>query len=314
MYTKQEISRVRETIEGKFSLNKGQIGRLRNLAAGGSVPRAMMPFLALLETEPALYQKISQDKKVEQFSAYGFFPAAYSMVYESEKPVELKVEGGTRGSTGIVLCEGSGVVIKPFQNGGELGIARLASSFGGPLQLDTRDGFISEEFAKGDFFSRLPPEKKTGEALYAIGKKTGEIFRGLHAAGIYYNDTILSDDLGRSHVIVQQDLKPVLFDYGVAINVGKHPDFSKEDEVNFWKTLPGVNFRIGLMLGNGASFGDILSFVRDNFPPLGSVPKNEIFRRDLDFIGEGVSAAAGRLGISMALFLKGFKETYAAPA
>ena len=73
-------------------------------------------------------------------------------------------------------------------------IARLAGEgFIGPSQFPSLEGFLSEEWVAGRFFTVLTEKAVCEEAMYAIGEKLGSMLAELHARQIYYNDATVSD-------------------------------------------------------------------------------------------------------------------------
>ena len=111
----------------------------------------------------------------------------------------------------------------------------------GPKQYVSLDGFLTEQFVEGELFSRLRGDRTSSDNIYNIGRRMGEILSRLHSRDIYYNDTILTDDLGRSHVIVPEASPAFLFDYGVALRLNGHPNFTDEEVSmikSFSKILP----------------------------------------------------------------------------
>lgn len=317
MYTSQELSTIRSVIAGKISLTAAQLEKTRQAYIDGKIPPYLRSLFPIYETDPGLFSKLLKDQKAKQFSHFGFFPATYSLVYESGKAANIAVGSGT--SRGLVVligdCEGVNVVIKPLQSLNEHSIAKTAGMLSiGPRQLETIEGYISEEFISADVITKLPAGELAGETLHAIGMRLGEIFTKLHASGIYYNDTIISDDFGRSHLFVPEPSKALLFDYGVAISLEKYPEFTVQEVYNYFKTVPGVNMQVELAIRSGEDENRLAEgMAKELGPELRSTKKIDILNRDLQFIQEGAWLASGRLGVSMAPLVEGFEQSYVQP-
>ncbi len=183
----------------------------------------------------------------------------------------------------------------------------------GPKQYSTIDGFLTEQFIEGEFFSGLRESKTSSDNMYKLGRRVGEILSKLHSREVYYNDTILTDDFGRSHLIVPENSPAKLFDYGVALNLDRHPNLSDEEVFNYARTFPMVNASLeGLIYSQGQlTQQQFDAVVRDFRNEVTGLTKEQIMTRDIDFIGEGITFATFRLGSHIAEpFSRGFKETY----
>jgi len=308
MYTEEEIREVRDTLTGKRRLSSQEIELVRTEFQDKQIPKYMYPFIEMFATNPDLYRKISTDERVEKYSLFGFFPETFDLVYGSEVSPEISLDGGNRGLVGIIKHSKKNVVVKPTQNSREQEVAQIADELGiGPKQYTSIDGFLTEQFVEGDLFSKLIGDRASSDNMYNVGRRMGEILSRLHSRDVYYNDTILTDDFGRSHVIVPEKSPAILFDYGVALKLDKHPNFSDEEVYNFARTLPMV----GMFLGMQPSQGQVQALVQEYRPKLQIASKEQIIARDIDFINEGLTFATYRLGNNIVEpFLRGFKETY----
>ena len=308
MYTEEELREVRDTLTGKRRLSNQEIETLRNEFGDKQTPNYMYPFVRLFATNPDLYRKISEDERVHRYSLFGFFPETFDLVYGSEVSPEISFDGGNRGLVGIIKHSTKKVIIKPTQNSREQEVAQIADELGvGPKQYVSLDGFLTEEFIEGDLFSKLRGDRTSNDNMYNIGRRMGGILSRLHSRDVYYNDTILTDDLGRSHVIVPETSPAVLFDYGVALRLNQHPNFTDEEVYNFARTLPMVS----MFLGVQPSQEQVQTLVQEHRPKLQIATKEQIIDRDIDFINEGLTFATYRLGNHIIEpFLRGFKEAY----
>jgi len=308
MYTEQEVNEVQDLLSGKRKLSEPEIKILQEQFAGKPIPDFMAPFLGFFATNPNLYKKISGDKRAEKYSLFGFFPESFDIVYGSETSPQISFQGGNRGIVAVIKHPAKNIVIKPVQNSRENEVAGIAVELEvGPFQYRTLDGFLTEQFVEGDLFSRLKEEKKSRDSMYLVGRRIGDILKKLHSREIYYNDTMLTDDFGRSHVIVPETLSAVLFDYGVAIRLDNHPNLSGEEVFNYARTFPVENMFLSLT----PTKEKIDALVQNYRPKIKRLTKEQIIGRDLDFVDEGLRFAGIRIGNHIIEpFLKGFKETY----
>ena len=166
-------------------------------------------------------------------------------------------EGRTRGRVAILrFGDGDGIVIKPVQSAREDVIARLAGEgFIGPSQFPSLEGFLSEEWVAGRFFTVLTEEAVCEEAMYAIGERLGSMLAELHARQIYYNDATVSDPDGRSHLIIEDKANfgggavpnCRLIDFGVSVLLDNFLDLEPEEVYNLVRTTP--EFRLLSRMG-----------------------------------------------------------------
>lgn len=313
MYTEQEIRDIQELTKYR-ALSNEQIASIQTEFVNKEIPHYIDPFIRLFATNPDLYRKVSEDERVKQYSIYGFFPQTVDLVYGSETSPKLYVEAGSRGDVVTFEHPTKKVVIKPLQNSREHEVAKIADEWGvGPKQYTTLDGFLTEQFIEGDLFSKLEGEKLSDDNMYLIGRRVGDILKRLHFKEIFYNDTILSDDFGRSHLIVpKMPFDALLFDYGMALRLERHPNLTDEEVLNYARvgTLELTALQQGLQQGrlHKETFDSIVNQYKSEITQM---TKEQIMGRDLDFINEGLQSAKIRLGHRIIEpFLKGFKETY----
>ena len=249
-----------------------------------------------------LWSLMLDDERIERFSVYGLFPAAYPLVYGplvyglGSPQTTIRYDGRTRGRVAIISHETATVVIKPRQSSREAEVAAMAGELDvGPVQLPSIDGFISEEFVEGQFLTDLTPEQVTDERMRAVGSALADALSGMHAAGICYNDATISDLEGRSHIIVRPDGEIRLIDFGVALLLDNHPErLTFEDAWNAARTDPMFRlFRQMTGEGDGESLG---RFVADYGRRLAGQAASQIQSRDWRIAEEGTTMIASRFG------------------
>ena len=119
--------------------------------------------------------------------------------------------------------------------------------------------------------------------MRAVGLQLGGMLRRLHDAGIYYNDATLADPQGRSHLIVDDEGRCVLIDFGVSLLVNHHPDYSREEVHNFARTLPMYRVMAGMAEGRSEMDQFLVEYGRR----MAEVTPADIMARDLKFAQQG---------------------------
>ena len=297
-YSEEEIQQIREALSGKSDLRSKEIPKR-------SLPPYLKPFHQLAPIYPDLYRKISKDEKAKQFSLYGFFPEAFDVVYNDDLPAQLVFRNGSRGRVAILLHPSKKIVIKRIQNSREHEIVQLAYDLGvGPKQYPTIDGYLTEEFKDEPIFSSLDLRKEPSERIYLIGIRVGEILSLLHKNDIFYNDAILPDPLGNSHLVVPELSPAILIDYGVSIRLDNFPRLSDEEILNFFRTMPGGGIAIYL---DAKEMDIFLQKSRQNMPST----KEQVMATDIFRLYEQLSSVKRRVGYPAAdTIAKGFEASY----
>ena len=272
------------------------------------VPEWMRPFWKLVDLEPKLFIRLATDPWVEALSHYAFFPPVLEWRAQARPVPGLRMTGRTRGPVVILRSGDEHLAIKPFQNSREDAIARIAASAGaGPEQLVSLPGYLVEQFVEGVFFTDLPQERRDPDTIRSVGLQLGGMLRRLHEAGVYYNDATLADPQGRSHIIVADDGRCTLIDFGVSLLLDHHPEYTREEVHNFARTLP--MYRI--FAGMADDRTEISDFLREYGRQMAQASRQDIMARDLKFAQQGLSIAAQRLGQQIIAPLReGFLEAY----
>ena len=244
-----------------------------------------------------LWGLLIEDERIERFSVYGLFPAAYALVYGQDSPAAtIRYDGRTRGRVAIISSGSTAVVIKPWQSSREGEIAAVAGGLGvGPAQLPSTGGFISEEYVDGRFLTDLPAEDATDERMRSVGATLADALSRLHHAGVCYNDATVSDPEGRSHVIMRPDGEIRLIDFGVALLLDNHPEgLTFEDAWNAARTDP--MFRLFRQMAGGDDGESLGRFVTDYGRRLAGQTVAQIQSRDWRIAEEGAAIIAARYG------------------
>ena len=281
------------------ALTADEVAQRDAAVTGGHCAPHLWPLWPLAQANRTLWRLLAGDENIPRFSVYGLFPETYGVVYGGSSPV-VRYEGRTRGRVAIITGQhdGSavGIVVKPCQSPAEAEIAAIAGGLGvGPRQFPTISGFISEEFVMGRFLTDLTPAETTQDLMQGMGRELGIALRHLHAAGVCYNDAIISDRNERSHAILTSVGGIRLIDFGVALLLRDHPaGLTFHDAYNAARTDP--MFRLfRQMIGGGAaqSLGD---FITEYGRRLARLSAAEIQERDWIIAEEGLSAIVARFG------------------
>lgn len=274
-------------------------------------PAAMRPFWKLFDLEPALFARLAADPWVAALGQYAFFPEVLGWRTQGRSIPLRRMTGRTRGPVAVLHSDDTRLAIKPFQNSREDEIARIAAEVGaGPRQYPSLPGYLCEQFADGIFFTDLPPERRSPDAMRAMGAQLGSILRRLHDAGIYYNDATLADPEGRSHLIVADDDSCTLIDFGVSVLLDRHPEYTREEVHNFARTLPMYRIFAGMAENREEMDG----FLREFGRRMARATREEIVARDMQFARQGMEMAGRRIGQQIIEPLwEGFLGAYPAP-
>ena len=287
-----------------------ELARARAALAGGGLDAA--------GADAGLLRKLQADPLLADYSPYALLPIPYRRIYQQGERPAVTYIGRSRGRGAIFrFADGAGLVVKPLQSRREAAIAALAGELQvGPAQLPTLDGFITEEFVAGPFFTDLPPQAVTGEAMHRLGQELGRMLAALHARRICYNDATLSDPEGRSHLIIPPGWEngPAatgagcrLIDFGVSVLLDYHPRLEPEEVYNLARTTPEFRLFSGMGLA-GAALAEFLEQYRQR---LAGASAESILARDLRFVQEGLRMASTRMGDRITPpFQEGFNAAY----
>lgn len=305
-YSAEELEQIRSTLPDGFAAFEKKTQRSRC---------PMVPFEKMKTANPDLYQKISRDLVFRRYWFLGFLPEVYPLVYDDGTEPEVAVGGKVagdilsgRGLVALVNHPAKKLIVKSLQSKREAQIALAAANIGvGPRQYKSVNGFLTEDFVDGEPFTRLAERKLVNDRLYLTGRRIGEMLTLLHLHGIYYNDTNLADDIGRSHVIVPDEEPATLIDYGVAIKLDRYPDLDDNEVYDLFRTMPGLN----LLMPTVPSADELDYFTGQFRPKIRELSREQIFDRDRYFVEEGLGLLTRIYGRRIVEpFLSGFRETY----
>ena len=312
MYTDEEIEEIRNILvqdkpRPTQEVAEIVVAELQTIKDPGrrALATAVAPLIA--HNNP-LYQKIMADEKALKHIGYGFFPEVFELCYYDDSFPSFGGFSANRGQVNRILHLEKQLVIKPVESPRESEIARLAGDLGvGPRQYESLDGFLTEDFISGTPFPCLSKEGKEGHDFYHLGRQVRHMMDTLHVNNIFYNDVILTDDMGSSHLLIQDDGMPKLVDFGASVLLDQHPYLTDDDVWNYARTNPVVALRIKMV---GPIPKAKVKAIETFRPLLERASPEEIMARDETFVQEGMHFAGYRIGEdNVASFRKGYEAT-----
>lgn len=152
---------------------------------------------------------------------------------------------GARSHAFKVALSNESRVVKPLESSAEKDIAGTAAALGiGPKQFKTEEGLLHEEFIDGTPILKLTPEQCTPEFMEDLGQKYARALNKLHENNILVNDQILTDDFGKSHMIIDKNVEARFIDFGAAIDLSDFPNIPDEAVLSLMRTDPFMAFRM----------------------------------------------------------------------
>ena len=287
-----QLSRVESIIDNKIQPEKKRSEMLS------------MSLSELQENYPKEYQTYAAILKTEAELLH--FPDVPESV---EKPKINLLQAGARGACFKINFQDTSHIIRPIESAAEKGIADKASNLGiGPKQFKTRDGFIHEEFIDGTPLLRIEKEQCTPEYMESLGQDFARALNKLHENDILVNDQILTDDFGKSHMIIDNNGKTRFIDFGASVYLSDFPKITDEEVMSLMRTDPFMAFR--LHSGINASEEDIKNEVkgyRKNILSQVKTKEDIIQMKDLQLLNEGLSFLNNRLP-NVRFFIEGIKK------
>lgn len=225
------------------------------------------------------------------------------------KPKISLLPTGARNSSAFKVDFGNEAhVIKSLESFPEKSIAMKASELGiGPKQYQTKEGFLHEEFIDGTPLLKLDHQQCAPEYMEALGKKFGKAFRKLHENNILINDQILTDDVGKSHMIIDTNGEVRFVDFGASIDVTDYPNISDEAVLSLIRTDPFMAFRLqGINFNSKQEKEELIKEYRYNM--LSEIEtKEDLLKKDTQLLNEGFYFLNDRLP-NVNFFIKGIKS------
>jgi len=258
-------------------------------------PREYEVYLSILKTEARILDFPGLDK-----NASGDF----------EKPKVTILPAGARGSAYKVTFSDNAHVVKPLESMSEQDIAVKAADLHiGPKQFSSKEGFLHEEFIDGTPLLKLDPEKCTPEYMETLGKKFASAFKKLHENNILINDQILTDDFGKSHMIIDTNGEVRFVDFGASIDVNGFPDLSDEAVLSLMRTDPFMAFSMhSIDFDSVKERTEAIDGYRKNILE-DLETKEDLLKKDLQLLNEGLYFLGNRIP-NVDSFARGIRSGY----
>ena len=226
-----------------------------------------------------------------------------------EKPQIKVLPTGTRGNSFKIDFPNESHVIKPLESLAEKDIAQKVSELGiGPKQFKSKEGFLHEEFIEGSPLLEIKKEKCTPEFMEDIGKKFAKALKKLHEQNILVNDQILTNDFGKSHMIIDKNGEARFIDFGASIEIGDYPNISDEGVVSLMRTDPFMAFRVNNVLDPSKEEVKLeIKGYRENILSQFKTKQELINWKDMQLLNEGIFFLNGRLP-NVQAFVQGIKK------
>ncbi len=263
-------------------------------------PEQVRSYAAVLQTEATLLHFPDMPESVED---------------DAEKPKIYALPAGERGHAFRIDIPGGAHVIKSLETSGERALAERAAAPGveiGPKQFATKDGFLHEEFIEGTPLLHLDRTQCTPEFMEELGRNFMRALKTLHENDILVNDQILTNDMGKSHLIIDRAGRVRFIDFGAAVDLRDFPNLSDEAVLSLMRTDPYMVFSIRDILSSPEE-EQKRSIDEYRAQILSSVPTKEalIDMKDMQLLNEGLHFLHDRLP-HVASFIEGVKQELAA--
>ncbi|VVC03844.1 Uncharacterised protein [Candidatus Bilamarchaeum dharawalense] len=303
-YSPDELKTIREYFGGKRPV------KMPDQALAESIRRenpGLVPFLRMSD-EKDLFAKLQSDPRIRKFSFVMFFPVLEGHLDSDLREVTISIgPTRTRGFAARILVDDRDMIIKPIQSPDEPKIAKFAGEQGiGPLQYETIEHFLTEEFLPGSPFSQIS-SNMNDVAARVIGSRVADILTILHKAGIVFNDVILDDDMGGSHLLIDPANGIKLIDFGVSLDLTAFPNLTDEQVYRVLLTMPGIGALIQSgMIGDTALEVEIARMKEE----IGIKPIRELLFTDVRFVHEGVGITSMKNNMAAQAIWRAFEAKY----
>ncbi len=236
---------------------------------------------------------------------------AESLGDNAEKPKIHVLPAGERRRAFRIDIPGGAHVIKSLESSGERALAERAAALGveiGPKQFATKEGFLHEEFIEGTPLLQLDHAQCTPEFMEELGRNFMRALKTLHANDILVNDQILTNDMGKSHLIIDRAGRVRFIDFGAAVDLRDFPNLPDEAVLSLMRTDPYMSFNIrDILAAPEEEQKERIDEYRAQI--LSAVPSKEalIDMKDTQLLNEGLYFLQDRLP-NVASFIEGVKQ------
>jgi hypothetical protein len=295
-YSKAEIQLVRGFMERKLS-PKAQEQEIRALSGRMKAEGRghLSPFAGFALEENGLFSKIEADPRIKRLGPFMFLPLLEGRLDSDMGDVSMEPLTARARKWAVKLrIGGKDYAIKQVQSVDEPKVAGIAGGLlAGPVQHPGLENFICEEFIPGALSGQLLSSLSLDDAKF-MGGRMGGILRALHAEHILFNDIILLDKFGGSHLMLEfggNSRSARLIDFGVSLYVPNYPEMTDEQILRHIACLKYENTQLPV---DGESRKRIILECRRQFASLSA---DDFFKRDFHFVSGGLWLA-GEKGVA----------------
>jgi len=268
----QKISLSEQTQEQSYS--ESDIARIQRALAGEEA--LDRETLARLETDPAMLQ----------YSIALFFPVVGERLRNKEEAVASRIRTGARERALKIEFLDQTYVIKTLENSAEAKIAQIAGEAGiGPKQFPSLAGFLTEEWLEGNLITHLRSEDCTPAYMKGLGHLLGDAIKTIHENRIVIGDQLLSDDMGKSHMVVEKNGDVHIIDFGAAVDVSNFPNLTDEEVLCLMRTDATIMMRVAM---TGEDPMDLISSYRGYLVRTYQTGEELMKDKDIQLLKEGL--------------------------
>ncbi|MEN9582570.1 MAG: hypothetical protein RL641_524 [Candidatus Parcubacteria bacterium] len=293
---------------------ENQLGNAEAMLGGkvaGELERDQMLGMSLPEIKSKYPEKYAQYLyALKDEAAILHFPDMN--IEKNENPKISLLSAGARGYGFKIETQNGSHVIKPLEALKEKDISKIAGELGiGPKQFATQEGYIHEEFIEGTLILKLEDEKCIPAYMESLGQKFAKALKKLHENNILVNDQILTDDFGKSHMIIDREGEVRFIDFGASIDISNFPEISDEEVMSLMRTDPMMAFRMhGFSEKSQAEKENEIKGYRENILSQFDTKEEIIKWKDEQLLYEGLSFLRNRLA-NVGSFYEGIQKEMA---
>lgn len=297
MYSQNELSSIRSILGERRKPSEKHIAYLASLVEENQIIY-YVPFWQLIDQDRNLFNKIVEDKLLNEHTFLVFAPELYDMFYNSKENPLVEYIESNRGMLTFIKNSEKERVFKSKQSDSEHIITDTLNTLGiKPQQFESLNGFLTEEYVEGQLLTK--EERLNEEAIFNLGKYLGHTLSTMHKNDIVYNDTLLTGINNSCNLMMSDNKEGTLIDFGNTINISSFPDLSNETLYHF---LYSSEYYFQLKIDPQ----NTINYFRKN---LQSMEKEHIIQKDLDFIDMGLKYSQKQIP-QAELFIEGFNEKY----
>jgi tRNA A-37 threonylcarbamoyl transferase component Bud32 len=199
-------------------------------------------------------------------------------------------------------------IIKSLESSFEKEIAEKVADLGiGPRQYNSLPSTLREEYIQGTPLLSIEKAKCTPEFMFQLGRNVAENMKKLHENNILVNDQILSDDMSKSHLVIDRENNVRFVDFGASIDITEYPNISDEAVYSLMRTDPMAGFILPHITQE--NFKNEVEKYRDVILSQYSTKEAIVEIKDMQLLREGLHFLGQRLP-NIQSFAQGVQEVF----